>query len=442
VLLAGAGLLGLLAASGSRGARRRPRAAGRILLAAGTILGWGFSLALLGLEPAGALATLAARVQSRTYTSYYTVAVSPEAADPGAFLRRHAALLPALRDSAKHAATHPPGPVLFYRGLIALCDHSPALRDALLGAQGHDNTRPPRAPNTEASKAAALLGGLLLILFGAAACWPIAFLATRLTGDALAGSRVGLLWLLVPGAAVLVPQFDQALALPIAAAAALMARAGEGDLGRLAAAAAGLAAGLALFVSYGSAVFLAIAGLAALAGAAGDRGGWRRAAVAALTAAVVAGGLIAATAALGHQPLAAARTALAIHHQAYTAARSYAVWLFFNPLDFALFLGMPVAALALARGLEAGRATLRGDALAADRFTAALAVGLGLLWLSGTTRGEVGRIWIPLMPVVLVAALARRGDERAPAGPSAPEAAALGLLLAATSVVLRLAWEL
>src|SRR5207247_497324 len=76
VLLTGAGLLGLLAASGSSGARRRPAAATGILLTGGTILGWGFSMALLGLAPAGALPTLAARVLSRTCTSHYTAAVS------------------------------------------------------------------------------------------------------------------------------------------------------------------------------------------------------------------------------------------------------------------------------------------------------------------------------------------------------------------------------
>ena len=122
--------------------------------------------------------------------------------------------------------------------------------------------------------------------------------------------------------------------------------------------------------------------------------------------------------------------------------RSYGLWLLFNPLDLALFLGVPVAVLALGRVTEAARATLDGRAEAPDRFTAMLALGLGLLWLSGTTRGEVGRIWIPLMPVLLVAALARRGDERGSAGPSLSEAAVLGLLLAATSLALRLAWDL
>jgi hypothetical protein len=50
------------------------------------------------------LATVAARVMSRTYTSYYTVAVSPEAQDPRAFLDRHAAYLAGHAELAAHLA--------------------------------------------------------------------------------------------------------------------------------------------------------------------------------------------------------------------------------------------------------------------------------------------------------------------------------------------------
>ena len=124
VALGAAVLLALLAASDSAWARRKGRMARRALLATGTLAGWGFSLSLLGLEPSGALASVAGRVMSRTYTSYYTVAVSPEADDPQAFIERHATLLPSFQGWAKHAATHPPGPVLYYRGLIALCELS------------------------------------------------------------------------------------------------------------------------------------------------------------------------------------------------------------------------------------------------------------------------------------------------------------------------------
>ena len=75
---------------------------------------------------------------------------------------------------------------------------------------------------------------------------------------------------------------------------------------------------------------------------------------------------------------------------------------------------------------------------AADCFTAALAVGLGVLWLPGTSRGEGGRIRVPLMPSLLLAAVARPAPGQE-AGPTRAEA--LGLPLAATWLALRLFWE-
>lgn len=437
VALAAAVLLALIAASDSAWARRsgRTRRASRVLLATGTLAGWGFSLALLGLEPAGALASVAARVMSRTYTSYYTVAVSPVAEDPRAFIERHAALLPSFQGWANHAATHPPGPVLYYRGLLALCERAPTLTGALLAAQGHDPLTPVRPPHTRASKAAALLGGLLLMLAGAAAAWPIAALAGRLAGDPLPGVRAGLLWLLLPGPVLFVPQFDQALALLVAGAAALLAGAAEGPRPWLRAAAAGVLGGVAVYVSYGAAPMMVIAGLAALAATAHDRPSLRRAA----TVLAVAGLALITTALLGQESMAGALTALRIHREAYTTVRSYALWLGFNLLDLAVFLGVPLAVLGLAQATGALRAVFGGRAEATARFTAVITLGLGALWLSGTTRGEVGRIWLPLMPLLLVAAWTRRADTPAP---SRLQAVLLGLLLAATCFVLRVFWIL
>jgi hypothetical protein len=429
----GAALLALLAASDSAWARRNGSNARRALLATGTIAGWGFSLSLLGLEPSGALASVAGRVLSRTYTSYYTVAVSPEAEDPMAFIERHAALLPSFQGRASHAATHPPGPVLYYRGLIALCERAPTLTSALLVAQGHDPLTPVRPPHTPASKAAALLGGLLLMLAGSAAAWPIASLAGRLVGDPLSGVRAGLLWLLLPGPVLFVPQFDQALTLLVAGAAALLAGAAAGSRPWLRASAAGLLGGAAVYVSYGAAPMMLIAGLAALAAVVNDRPSLRRAAAVAAVACLA----LVTTALLDHESMAAARTALRIHRETYTSVRSYGLWLGFNLLDLAVFLGVPVAVLGIGRAAGSLRAVFGGRAEAADRFTAAITLGLGTLWLSGTTRGEVGRIWLPLMPLLLVAAWTRRAD-----APNGVQALLLGLLLAATSFVLRVYWIL
>jgi hypothetical protein len=74
---------------------------------------------------------------------------------------------------------------------------------------------------------------------------------------------------------------------------------------------------------------------------------------------------------------------------------------------------------------------------------ATLSAGLALLVLSGATRGEVGRIWIPIMPFLLVAAVAEpRGEAVAEAEPGAGEALALAALLAPLCVVIRLYWTL
>ena len=75
--------------------------------------------------------------RSRRRSARTTRSPSPRTArDPLAFLRAHARLLPQLTQGRKHAATHPPGPVLWYRGALALCERSPALTEALLAVAG------------------------------------------------------------------------------------------------------------------------------------------------------------------------------------------------------------------------------------------------------------------------------------------------------------------
>jgi hypothetical protein len=421
-----AALLGLLAASGGRWFRERPRRGAATLLAGATLLGTTFQLGLLDLEPAGATRTLIGRVVSRTETAYYTVAVSDDARDPLAFLDHHAALLLDLRKTARHAATHPPGPVLYYRAWTAACEASPTLTRLALASTGLEAGDGPmrRPPHTPASIAGALLGGVVVLALCAAACVPIALLLRVLGRDALGAARIGSLWPVVPGAALMSPQFDQALAMPVAGATAALALAAATPAGprRLAAAVlAGTLAFVASFVSYGALAFVALGGLA-VAAAVGWRSALRPAGIAALTA--LAWWVL--TIALGHEPLAAARTALEFHRVTYTAPRSYALWLAFNPIDLALFLGAPVVAVGV----------LRGDRRLDDpfrRFRAALLAGLVALLLSGTVRGEMGRIGVPLMALALPGAI---GDRELPAR----DAAWMGLLLAVLCIALRGSW--
>lgn len=430
-----AALVGLVAGAG----RARSAAAARGVLAAGTLAGFGLGIALVAVEPGGALQTYARRALSRTVTSYLTVAAGEDARDPTGFLRLHADALPRYRKEAKHAATHPPGPVLAYRALITVADAAPELARATLQvAQMREEPARPDAPGLSA-RAAAVWGPLLIVLCAALTAWPVAALARALGLDEVAATRVGLLWLLLPGPLLQAPQFDQALALPVALAALATATAARTTGGRALAfaALAGLCGGGALFFSYGMAVPLAISCAAALWALHGfgrrDEPGVGPAASVALVAALTAVVVFASTTLLGHAPLRAALTALEIHREAYTAPRSYALWLLFNPVDLFVFLGPPLAvlfAVAIATNARAGEASPAG------RWTQATAAGLALLLLSGTLRGEAGRILIPLMPALLLAATARLEAW------SPGRTTLLAALLATWTLTLRARWEI
>jgi hypothetical protein len=425
-------LLALVVVSGRAAAGRHRAGALRALVAGAVLLGFGLQLALLAREPGTPLQTLLSRTRSRSYTSYHTVAISPEARNPAAFLRDHADRLPELARSAKHAATHPPGPVLFYRAMLAACEAWPGLTDGLLDAAGVPD-REFRPPATRSARAAALLGALVLGLLGALTAWPMARLARALGVDASAATRLALLWAMLPGPALQTPQFDQALALPVVGVATLLVTAGPGGGGGLRRAAlAGGVAGLAIFTSYGAAAFLAIAGLAALV-AGGTTGSLRRGALlGGIAAGVAATVAFVIPALLGHHPVRALLTALSIHREAYTAPRSYALWLLFNPLDLALFLGLPVAVVGL---LRLPRTFRRADPVEPlSRFRLIVYAGVAVLLALGVTRGEVGRIWIPLMPLLLVTSL---GAGRAPGG---RESLVHAVLLAAFTLAMGSYW--
>jgi hypothetical protein len=109
----------------------------------------------------------------------------------------------------------------------------------------------------------------------------------------------------------------------------------------------------------------------------------------------------------GHDPWPALRTALSLHHRMAVAPRSYATWLLWNPYDFALLLSPAVLGLA---AVALSRRT--GWRPAAFAWWGSLV----MLLLSGSVRGEVGRIWLIWMPFAcLLAAGAAAQRDDAPA---------------------------
>ncbi len=282
---------------------------------------------------------------------------------------------------------------------------------------------------------------LLLPLLSALAAWPLYRLALALGCAPPTALLAALLWLLVPARSLFTPSFDQALPLPLIGAAALAAGAGAACVqparrGRALcwpAVAAGLLQFVACFLSYGSlpmlplilaialATAIAIAAAGASAAATARPDGWMSTAVRQARLArriqprlwwsLALGFALPylALAALGHNPVQALRAALALHRQIAVEPRSYGTWLLWNPYDFALLLSpaiLGLAAMALsprAAGTE-DPPPPRCKALLLPAWT--WCGLLALLWISGSVRGEVGRIWLPWMPFACLFAAA------------------------------------
>ncbi len=107
----------------------------------------------------------------------------------------------------------------------------------------------------------------------------------------------------------------------------------------------------------------------------------------------------------GVSPLAIANKTLGTHYKLY---RPYLPWLLLHPYDMAIFTGIPVMILALGRIAQLRRLRRKGTAiLPADVFAGAAALTLALVTLSGTARGETGRVWLFFAPVWLLLAADR-----------------------------------
>ena len=286
-------------------------------VAAAVTLGLLFDLALLGLEPVGATRTLMDRALSRGHV----VPHRRRAASPGSgrVVDHHA-----LRPDCGGTATHPPGPVLFYRGLIGFFRPRRRHRRRPLPA-GSIPGRTPPAP----VRAAALAGRESILLLGALPRAPL-FGARR--RRARRGRR---------------PPRGRALAAgargrphgPAVRPAAGAAGDGGRRVSRPAAVSASSDRRHAVLAAAGRCLRRDRRLRLLRRGCAGrDRGGrgrdrdregrgaWRR-----RDRRRRGGDRPRAADGMGHEPIAAARTALAIHRETYTLPRSYATWLAFNP---------------------------------------------------------------------------------------------------------------
>jgi hypothetical protein len=343
---------------------------------------------------------------SPSVTTYYAVSLGVQSLPD--WLMHYPELL---RTLPYHAATHPPGLVTCFWLLRKLATVLPLPQSAVLGdLVGLGDTL--GLSLTQADALAAILSALLISLIGALGLVPLYLLARSVTNEGTA-IRAACLAGAMPGLALLGASPDL-IVMTLASAALFRGHAGyRGN--RFFAVVAGVIAAVGLFLSLAFALVVVWALLWAVFGIA--RPADRRVALRSVVRAAALG--IAGFAAvylalylwLGYRPIAVAIQALTAHRGVTTieAARTYWKWVLMDPVECAIFAGLPLVigacwSIPLLRAPQAAR--LRP-------FLLAWLLLFVLLDLSGAVRGEVGRIWLFLLwPAALAAAVAlsRRAD--------------------------------
>jgi len=349
-------------------------------------------------------------VASPNATTYFSVSFEVvEVRDWLASYPEHMGALP------HHARTHPPGFVLFFllvrRLCAALTSHPAPVLEAI--ADGYNRTFGTLFSPADA--AAAMVSAALIAFAGALSLIPLYLLARGLVGAEGAVCGVGLM-AGMPGLLLLGASPDQLiLALAITTLWLCYSAWRRGSVVRAFLAGITVAVGLLFSLSF------AVAGAWLLAwvaiGVLGSRDRSAAARRALVGAAIALAGFVLFHLALylicGYRPLAVAQQAFLAHREITTTAspRTYWKWLLMNPIEAAVFAGLPLVLTAL----WSARALRREPEWARLRpFLAAWLTVVALLDLSGTVRGEVGRIWLFLFwPVPLTAGTWLAGRERA-----------------------------
>lgn len=321
-------------------------------------------------------------------------------------------------------ATRPPGAVLFLVGMERL---------SRVWGEGEEGDSPPALERLSSMAAwtLPLLAYLTVIpLFG---------ICRRLYGTSAAAWVAPSLYLFIPNVTLMTLHLDQCL-FPLLAWTCVYTAVRGLDTGHPGwAVGAGVLLYLSLFVSFG---LIALAPILLLLGLLWKRAGkeQQRLKATGLYSLLLGAGWLATYltfhALFGYDAVAQFRFGMAAHQAFKVLDWTLSATLYFAGLDaleFALWCGPPVSVLAVAemrrvlwtarRGLSAlggGTSDADAESLAAGRHHSVVltfAIVISLLALFGKTAAETGRLWIFLVPLVLMAAagalmrLRRGGDQ-------------------------------
>ncbi len=338
-------------------------------------------------------------------SGYYTVAKN-QMSDPARFLADYPSWI--ARQDALHVGTHPPGLFVVARGMLSAMESRPELSRRVIELSPRSVASAVKAYRetldlSRADGAALALTGALTLLACALSVVPI-YLLARSVLPASAAWASAALWPLVPSALLFQPTADTAFPLLSTTAIALASWAVRS--GRKTGLMLGLLSGLTMalgmfftlaFLPVGLVVALVLLSPSGLTPS-------RKVGLFLVTGL----GFLAATFAWWGLTSASPFVIWWINqknHGRFYAEypRSYWAWVLENPLELAIALGLPAAVWGLV-GLAKPRQI--------PRVTWATVLVLAFLTFSGKNLSEVARLWLPLMPGLLVGAgsvLARLG---------------------------------
>lgn len=343
------------------------------------------------------------RTVSTLSGGFYEVGVAIE--DIPSFLRSYPDVMV---DWSAHPRAHPPGTVLSFWTMREVFSLLPGLSNGLAGLlrplQCHH--RVLMALPDEAISAASL--GMILPLLGLLSLWPLYDLVRRVVSREAALRAV--LWLpLIPAYVMFTPQWNQFHILWTMIGLWLLHRAlSEISLSYFGL--AGIWLSLATFQSFtninllGMLCVFGLVYLLVVGRVTWNREDWIKVATGVLlfTAGMaslwVIYGLV-----FGYTPFLLLSRALTIH---YELQEPYLPWLFFFPMDLFLFSGLAFSIIAVIESIRAlvqvfkQPSTAHADAV----FPLTLLISVLGLTLSGTARGEVGRLMLVIMPLVVITA--------------------------------------
>lgn len=374
------------------------------------VIAWALALSFF-MTRVKPVAFTASVIVSPQATSYFTVGASLP--DLPAALRDYPSLMQRL---PQHARTHPPGPIVFFWTVDRMVRHMPGLASGLESLFRHidpegtktlglslDALFNARIAGTDAI--AAVFSAIVLAFLGSLTLIPLYLLGSALYKPATA-LYACMLFIVVPSFLLFAPSVDQLVLL-----FGMLTLWGFHLLRTRGNPIVGFFFALGMLMSLGSAVIGLMVVLWWIIEARLSR---RRLVEseaedavspalphpAFLRGVLLAAGLFILTfvilwMTLGMNFVAVLRAGLAAHRDItlIETGRTYWKWVVYNPIEFAVFLGIPLMIWAIV-----GLRSIPSTWLRTYSFVFAWLAALLLLDASGWVRAEVGRIWLFLMP--------------------------------------------